>query len=92
MKRSEYEAAAEEWRAFLNAEAEKPKDEQAFPDDPAEWLSVMAHATCATPTCVNYGQTFHVELHENADGIYRVMCGQCGEAITPILDLEDDDA
>lgn len=89
MKRSEYEAAAEQWRSFLNAEAEKPKAEQSFPEDPAEWLSVMAYATCATPNCVNYGQTFHVKLDENADGVYRVMCGQCGQSITPVLDLEE---
>lgn len=88
MKRSEYEAQAETFRALLSTEAEKPREEQNFPMA-GEWLSVPAHATCATPNCVNYGVTFPCVVHENADGIYRVICGQCSQNITPVLDLEE---
>jgi hypothetical protein len=90
VKRSEYEAMAEEFRAAMLAESEKPRDEQVWPNHTDEWLSVGGTATCDTPNCANYGVGFPVLLHENADGIYRVVCGECGASITPVLDLEDD--
>ena len=88
MKRAEYEAKATAFRALLNEIASRPQNEQDWPDFP-DWLSVPGTSTCTTPTCVVFGQPFRVTLHENADGIFRGMCGQCGNPITPVPDLED---
>lgn len=90
MKRSEYEPKAKAFRAWLMAEGEKPLHERQWPEDPADWLSVPGHATCATPNCVAYGIQNPVRFHENADGMYRAVCGECSEPATCTLDLEED--
>lgn len=88
MKISEYQTKAEEFRALLNREAEKPLDQQQWPSI-ADWLTVEGFATCTTPDCEVFGETFRVSLPENADGIPRVICGRCGASINPYLDLEE---
>ncbi|MFD5509457.1 hypothetical protein ACFWIB_16980 [Streptomyces sp. NPDC127051] len=89
MKRSEYETIAPKFRASLLAEAAKPEADRVWPDVDG-WLTVQALSTCTTPTCVNFGWGFPVTLHENADGVHRCICGECGESTTLELLLEDD--
>lgn len=89
MKRSEYEPKAAEFRTMLMAEAAKPSDQQVWPD-PEEWLSIEGVSTCTTPTCAVFGVPFPVVLHENADGVYRGMCGECQQPITPVPIFEED--
>ncbi|MCX4763253.1 hypothetical protein OG562_20225 [Streptomyces sp. NBC_01275] len=89
MKRSEYEAAAVEFRARLNAEAAKPSGEQTWPELD-DWLSVPGTVTCTTPNCAVFAEPCSVTLHENGDGIYRAQCGGCGTSLDPVLTLEDD--
>lgn len=88
MRISEYQTKSAEFRALLNREAEKPQDQQEWPAV-ADWLSVDGYATCTTPDCAVYGQTFKVTLYENADGVHRVICGRCGASINPYLNLEE---
>jgi len=89
MKRSEYETKAAEFRSLLLAEAEKPQDEQVWPE-PDEWLSVQGTSTCTTPTCRLFGYPVAVTLYENADSIYRGQCGICKEPTDARPALEDD--
>lgn len=89
MKRSEYEPKAEEFRAFLMAEGEKPRDEQVWPEF-EEWLSIPGTSTCTTPSCPAFNVADPVVLHENADGIYRGQCGACGNPTQPVPTFEDD--
>lgn len=91
MKRSEYEVQAPAFRALLLAEAEKPAATQLFPDF-EDWLTLPGTSTCTTPPsdCPVSGQPFPVTLHENADGVFRGQCGQCGNSITPVPTFEDD--
>ncbi|MEU2434031.1 hypothetical protein ABZ611_31870 [Streptomyces sp. NPDC007861] len=82
MKRSEYEALAVPFRERLL--------EGDWPDDPDQWLKVEAVVRCTTPTCAAFDVADPVTLHENADGVYRVVCGKCCQATTSIkLKLED---
>lgn len=87
MKRSEYTPKAQAFRARLMAEGAKAQAEQVWPEVD-EWLSVQGTATCTTPSCVVFGQAFPVTLYENADGVYRGSCGQCGQEtqVTPTLE------
>lgn len=89
MKRSEYEVKAQAFRALLGAEAAKPQNEQNWPEYD-EWLAVPGTNTCTTPNCVVFGREFPVLLHENADGIFRGMCGQCGTETTPVPIFEEE--
>lgn len=89
MKRAEYEAKAPAFRALLMAESEKPTTEQLFPEY-EDWLSLPGTNTCTTPNCVAFGISFPVTLHENADGVFRGECGNCGQPITPVPTFEDD--
>lgn len=89
MKRSEYEPKAEAFRALLMAEGEKPRDQQVWPEY-EDWLSIPGTSTCTTPTCPAFDVADPVVLHENADGVFRGMCGQCGNQITPVPTFEDD--
>jgi hypothetical protein len=91
MKRSEYLKRSREFRSYLQAEAAKPEGERRFPTRPEDWFSVEAILTCTTPTCVVRGQGFSREIKENADGVYRAVCGRCHTPITDInLQLEED--
>lgn len=89
MKRTEYETKAVAFRALLEEISQKPLEEREWPEI-GEWLSVPGTSTCTTPTCVVFGQAFPVLLHENADGVFRGVCGQCHESITPVPTFEDD--
>jgi hypothetical protein len=89
MKRSEYEKAAQEFRSRLLAEAQKPQEEQEWPDYD-DWLSVPGVSTCTTPTCRAFAQHLPVTLHENADGIHRGQCGECHRSTIVRPVLEDD--
>ncbi|MET9350170.1 hypothetical protein [Streptomyces termitum] len=80
MKRSEYEALALEFRVRLAAGD--------FPEGD-EWLSVPGTSTCTTPNCHAFGVTCAVRFHENADGVYRGICGPCGQPTEVKLTLED---
>jgi hypothetical protein len=89
MTRDEYEKRAAEFRAFLNAEGEKPHAEQRWPE-PDEWLSIPGTAVCTTPTCDAFNQALPTTLHENADGIFRGWCGGCETATTVVPIFEED--
>ena len=89
MKRSEYEALAVPFRAMLMAEGQKPQAEQRWPEI-SEWLSIPGTSTCTTPTCRVFGVSFPGTLHENADGVFRGICGQCNQPITPVPVFEED--
>jgi len=38
--------------------------------------------TCSTPDCPNSQRQWEDKAHLNADGLYRVVCGLCGQYIT----------
>jgi len=40
--------------------------------------------TCETPTCRNYLRVWADKVDDNADGIWRIACGLCGEWIENI--------
>lgn len=89
MKRSDYEVKAQAFRALLEAEAQKPQDEQQWPEHD-DWLAVPGEQTCTTPGCVAFGKTFATTLYENADGVFRGQCGPCGQPITPVPIFEEE--
>ncbi|MFM9556211.1 hypothetical protein [Streptomyces caniscabiei] len=83
MKRSEYEALAAPFRERLLAGD--------WPDTSDEWLRVEATSRCTTFDCPRYAVATPVTVYENADGVYRVVCGKCSQNTTDIeLKLEDD--
>src|SRR3546814_12280046 len=86
---SEYETKATKFRARLVSEAQKPETDRVWPDI-SEWLSVPGVALCTTPACVVRGQHFPVTLYENADGVFRGVCGKCNQPTTVIPALEED--
>jgi hypothetical protein len=87
MNQADYFAQAQTFRAMLYAEAAKPLGEQAMPTSDT-WLRVPAHVACTTTGCPG-AQGVECQLGENADGIYRAFCGECGndhESITLLFD------
>lgn len=91
MKRAEYETKAVAFRALLEEISQRPVDQREWPEI-HEWLSIPGTSTCTTPPseCSVSGQTFPVLLHENADGVFRGVCGTCNNPITPVPTFEDD--
>lgn len=63
-------------------------DVSRFQDDQGEWLehhewpSVPHVVTCRTPGCPREGDPIEVDLHENVDGVFRAVCGPCGQPHT----------
>lgn len=90
MKKADYERRAARFRGELAEQAARPRGEQQFPEDVSAWPSVAVVAECRTPGCPVAGRRFEVELHENADGIYRAVCGRCGQPHTHLVPQYDD--
>lgn len=57
-------------------------EEQSFP-------TKVVDTTCHTPGCVNDGVTHRIAAPVNADGIFRVVCGTCSEAVTDIVEVPE---
>ena len=89
MKRGEYAAKAKQFRELLMAESLKTREEQSFPD---EWLVTDGVAVCHTPGCAFENVAMRVRLHENADGVHRVICGTCKNYITDVTGTFEDGA
>jgi hypothetical protein len=89
MKKSDHEKRATAFRKQLAEEAVKPRDQQQWPTID-EWPTIRATATCRTPNCPAENTPFPVQLHENADGIYRATCGPCGQPHTDLTTTFDD--
>ena len=47
--------------------------------------TVLMDTTCRTPLCLNENKTHRVEVPVNADGIFRVVCGTCSQAVTDLV-------
>lgn len=60
------------------------------PDENPEllWDCVV---TCDTESCDNYGMYWWEQVQENLDGMYRVVCGLCGQVVTDIDPMLEDD-
>lgn len=46
--------------------------------------SVAMKATCRTSGCSMDGVPVDVRAEQNPDGVYRVVCGACGQPITDL--------
>lgn len=93
MKRADYEASAQAFRDMLVNEAAKPEHERQFPEDEAAWVRVPAVAICHTLTprkCPSYDKKFKVNVGENADGVYRIVCGNCQKPISDLTAVFED--
>lgn len=90
MKREEYELRAAEFRALLIEESKKPYEDQEWPEAD-QWLTIPGHQTCTTPSCVAFDVRYDLVLHENADGVFRGVCGACGHEMTPVPTFEDEE-
>ena len=47
--------------------------------------TVLMDTTCRTPLCRNENKTHRVEVPVNADGVFRVVCGTCSQAVTDLV-------
>lgn len=81
-----YTQRAREFRRLLAEEAEKPMEERNFPGD-SEWVGLKAISMCETPGCASEGLEFEVNLYENSDGVYRILCGLCGNCVDNVTPL-----
>lgn len=87
MKKSEYLSEVQRWREhWVGVFSEGVPG----PEDNPEllWDCVL---TCDNEDCSNYGFYWWDRVQENLDGVYRVMCGLCGAAVTDIDPLLEDD-
>lgn len=78
---TDYDTQAAAFRAQLLAGA--------IPDDPAAWLHAPAELTCQTADCQAQGVTVAWSLAENADGLYRALCGWCQRPTAVVLVFTD---
>lgn len=78
---SEYQALAEAFRQQLqNGD---------FPEDPDDWLSLEATVTCRTPGCPVQDAPRTARVYEQADGVYRVVCGGCSRIPEVVATFDD---
>lgn len=89
MRRAEHEQRAEAFRQRLAAEADKPPGQQEWPDL-SDWVTIEVTATCRTAGCSMQDTGVAVVLHENGDGVYRAVCGRCGQPHTDLVADFDD--
>jgi hypothetical protein len=54
-----------------------------------ELLTVLLDTTCRTSACVNENVTHRINAPVNADGVFRVICGTCSQAVTDIVEVND---
>jgi hypothetical protein len=57
--------------------------------DERELGTVSMDTTCRTPGCVNEGVTHRADVPVNADGVFRVVCGTCSQAVTDIVPVSN---
>lgn len=55
-----------------------------------EFLTVLMDTTCRTTGCVNENVTHRINAPVNADGVFRVICGTCSQAVTDIVEVDED--
>lgn len=84
MKKSRYQRICQQWRAAWVEDVDCATVD--VPD--LYWKCVL---TCSTQTCANYGFFWRDDVPENPDGVYRILCGLCHEAIVDIDPLLEDD-
>jgi hypothetical protein len=51
--------------------------------------TVLMDTTCRTEGCVNENVTHRINAAVNADGIFRVVCGTCSQAVTDLVEVND---
>lgn len=78
--RDQYTEHAEAFRAHLREQADRPRDEQEWPEDTDAWLAYPVTVICQTAGCPAHGVPQQIDLHEQADGLYRSTCYPCGRA------------
>lgn len=54
-----------------------------------ELLTVLVDTTCRTPACANENVTHRIYAPVNSDGVFRVICGTCSQAVTDIVEVND---
>lgn len=50
-----------------------------------ELPTALMDATCRTQGCVNENVTHRIQAPVNADGVFRVVCGTCSQAVTDLV-------
>jgi hypothetical protein len=50
---------------------------------------VLMDATCRTTNCVNENVTHRINASVNSDGVFRVICGTCSQAVTDLVEVND---
>jgi hypothetical protein len=51
--------------------------------------TVLMDATCRTQGCVNENVTHRIQAPVNSDGVFRVVCGTCSQAVTDIVPVDE---
>jgi hypothetical protein len=51
--------------------------------------TVLMDTTCRTPGCVNENVTHRINALVNSDGVFRVICGTCSQAVTDLVEVND---
>ena len=54
-----------------------------------EFPNALVDTTCRTPACVNENVTHRINAPVNSDGVFRVICGTCSQAVTDIVEVND---
>jgi hypothetical protein len=54
-----------------------------------EFLTVLMDTTCRTSGCVNENVTHRIDAPVNSDGVFRVICGTCSQAVTDLVEVND---
>jgi len=54
-----------------------------------ELPTALIDTTCSTQGCVNENVTHRIQAPVNSDGVFRVVCGTCSQAVTDIVEVND---
>lgn len=54
--------------------------------------TALIDTTCRTPGCVNENVTHRVQAPVNADGMFRVVCGTCSQAVTDLVEVVNENS
>jgi hypothetical protein len=54
-----------------------------------ELETALIDTTCRTPGCVNENVTHRINAPVNSDGVFRVICGTCSQAVTDLVEVND---
>lgn len=88
MKKSEFLKRRQEWRDRWNAFFESESSEDIPGNFELDWRCIV---TCHAEGCPNGGRSYIARISEQLDGVYRVQCGMCGNAIDDLDPMLEDD-